>query len=124
MWCPAQYLPLLIGEHIPLEFPHWECFLQLLLITDYVFVPIMSHNDIAYIKDLIKAHHQQFRSLYFNASFIPKLHYIIHVPEWISRLIIIGSNNYNSLIGVALFQDCGVCGLKQNTHFLKTLATE
>ena len=46
MWCLARYLPLLIGEHIPLGFPHWECFLQLLLITDYVFAP---HNDVTYI---------------------------------------------------------------------------
>ena len=88
MWCLARYLPLLIGEYIPLGFPHWECFLQLLLITDYVFAPVLSHNDVAYIKDLIKEHHQRFRSLYLNASFIPKLHYIVHVPEWLSRLIL------------------------------------
>ena len=48
MWCLARYLLLLIGEHIPLKFPHWECFLQLLLITDYVFAPVMSHNDVTY----------------------------------------------------------------------------
>lgn len=85
MWCLARYLPLIIGKHIPLGYSHWECFLKLLLITDYVFAPVLSRNDVAYIKDLIKEHHHDFQALYADASFIPKLHYIIHVPEWVAR---------------------------------------
>ena len=85
MWCLARCLPLIIGDHILLYYTSWETFLLFLTITDYVFAPICCHNDIAYIKELIKEHHEMFHLSYSDSSFIPKLHYIVHTPEWLLR---------------------------------------
>lgn len=82
MWCLAWYLPLIIGDHIPLGYTHWETFLLFLIITDYVFAPVCCHNDIAYIKKLIKEHHEMVRLIYSDSSFIPKLHALYCSCTW------------------------------------------
>uniref|UniRef100_A0A1X7T9Z5 Uncharacterized protein n=1 Tax=Amphimedon queenslandica TaxID=400682 RepID=A0A1X7T9Z5_AMPQE len=83
MWCLARLLPLLVGEFIPVGEPHWENFLLLLTIVEYVFGPVTSEDVVPYLKDLIREHHENFCQLYPNASIIPKIHYIIHLPEWL-----------------------------------------
>ena len=93
MWCLSRYLPLIIGEHIPLGFAHWECLLLFLMITDYVFAPVFCHNDMAYIKELIREHHEMFCVIYPDSSFIHKLHYIIHTPEWLLRYVLLFVSN-------------------------------
>lgn len=87
MWCLARMLPLLIGQYIPEEDSHWENFLLMLTIVDYLFAPVTSQDIISYLKSLIQEHHEAFLVLYPNAPIIPKLHYIIHLPEWMSRCI-------------------------------------
>ena len=39
MWCLGRFLPLIIGQRIPTEDPHWLHYLQLLDIVDLVFAP-------------------------------------------------------------------------------------
>lgn len=95
MWCLARKLPLMVGTHIPEKKPHWDNFLLMLTITDYVFGPVISHEIIPYIKALIQEHHEAFCILYPNASIIPKMHYIIHLPEWISKYVYTYNNNSN-----------------------------
>ena len=75
MWCLSRHLPLIIGSKIPFEYLHWECFLTFLTIVDNVFAPLCSPNNVSYIKELLKDHHQTFRCIYPDSSFIPKLHY-------------------------------------------------
>ena len=75
----------MIGGKIPDNQPHWENFLLFLTITDYVFSPVASIDIVDYLWQLINDHHTAFRELYPQSYFIPKLHYVIHIPEWIKK---------------------------------------
>lgn len=89
MWCLARNLPLMIGSKIPESNPYWENFLLLLTIIDYVFAPAISADIVDYLRQLIYEHHKAFRELYPDCSFTPKLHYVIHIPEWIKKWVMI-----------------------------------
>lgn len=89
MWCLARLLPLMIGIHVPSDDQHWENFLQLMTIVDYVFAPVTSTDVLAYLKDLIEDYLISFKELYPNSSIIPKMHYLIHIPDWIRRYMYI-----------------------------------
>jgi hypothetical protein len=85
LWCLARDLPLLIGDWIPAEEVHYSNFLLLLDIIDLTFAPVTSAENVALLKENIKDH-TTFRQLYLNESFTPKLHYNIHIPEWIVKV--------------------------------------
>lgn len=85
MWCLARLLPLIIGEAIPEDDTHWDNFLLLLQIADYVFSPICSHSIADYLTTLIEDYLQTFTELYPHTLIIPKQHYMIHIPQWIVR---------------------------------------
>lgn len=88
MWCLGRLLPLMIGSHIPFDNPHWQNFLVLLEIIDYLFAPIISPDCIDHIRILIRDHHSTFKSLYPECSLIPKMHYMIHYPDWMLKSVI------------------------------------
>ena len=85
MWCLGRLLPLMIAVDIPLHDQHWECFLLMMTIVDYVFAPVTSSDLLDYIREVIETHHHLFKELHPTSSFIPKLHYIIHIPDWIAK---------------------------------------
>ena len=41
----------------------------------------------AYLRELILEHHTAFKDLYPERPITPKMHYIIHIPQWMTRLI-------------------------------------
>ena len=88
MWCLCRLLPLMIGDKIPDSDARWINFLHLLKIIDLVFAPVLSDDHIAYLSTLIEDHHQDFTELYPSYNITPKLHYIIHYPQWISRYVL------------------------------------
>ena len=88
MWCLAQLLPIIIGEMVPVDDEHWQNFLDLLVIIDYVFAPVISLDSAAFLHDAICSHHEQFCRLCFGRSIKPKLHYMIHIPEWILKWVL------------------------------------
>ena len=85
MWCLARLLPIIIGDKIPLADPRWSCFLTLLSVTDYLLAPVITQDAVSYLRSLIEDHHMEFIALYPHCPVTPKLHYIIHYPEWINR---------------------------------------
>ena len=85
MWCLARLLPFMIGNLVPEDDPHWHNFLLLLTIIDYTFAPVVSPDEVAYLHSIIEEHNSSFKALYPDSSMIPKLHYIIHIPEWILK---------------------------------------
>jgi len=85
MWCLTRLLPLMIGHIVPENDDHWKNFLLLLSIMDLVFAPVLSTDCIAYLKELICDHHENFKSLYPMCSIFPKMHYMVHYPECIER---------------------------------------
>lgn len=78
MWTFATLLPLYIGDLLPLEQPHWECFLLLLQIVKQSTSRLMSGASSAYIAALVDQHHQSFKKCYPNVALTPKMHYMVH----------------------------------------------
>ena len=87
MWCLARLLPLMIGDSVPHNDPNWDNFLLLLKITDYVLAPVSSQGIAALLTNLIEDYLQSFIELYPECRIIPKQHYMIHMPQWISRYV-------------------------------------
>ena len=84
-WCLARVLPLLVGDLVPEGHEHWENFLQLVTIMDYVFGHVTSPSLADYLGVLIEDFLIEFRRLYPERQLTPKMHYIIHLPSWIKR---------------------------------------
>ena len=75
----------MIGSDVPPGNECWDCFLLLMTIVDYVFAPVTSKKILDYLEELIETHHKLFKEVYPLSPIIPKLHYVVHIPEWIKR---------------------------------------
>lgn len=83
-WCLSRLLPLMIGEKVDEEDPYWQNFLLHLEINEYIFSPTVTDEMCSHLHDLIVEHHTAFKELYM-CSIIPKMHYMLHYPEWMRR---------------------------------------
>ena len=84
-WCLGRFLPLLIGDLVPQNDEHWENFLSLMNIIDYVFAPVTTVKITHYLEVLIEDFLVDFCSLYPQRPPTPKMHYLIHVPSWMRK---------------------------------------
>ena len=82
MWALAINLPLMVGDRVPPDDEKWECFLLLLDILQVCTSKVASSSLAGYLEALICAHHQGF---VHAASFIPKMHYMVHFVQQILR---------------------------------------
>ena len=82
--CLARLLPLLVGDKIDEADRNWKNLL-LLTIVDYTFAPVISASMIAYLKEMIHDHHTTFLEIYPSSPIIPKIHYMVHNPEWMAK---------------------------------------
>ncbi len=85
IWCLARLLPLMIGEKIEVDSVYWKNFLLQMRIVDYIFAPVVSQDIAAYLRELIEDHHLTFQSLYPSGPITPKMHYMVHYPQWMSK---------------------------------------
>ena len=85
MWCLFRFLPIMIGELVDGNLRNWNCFLKLWNIVQICMAPAIKKDDVAYLRMLIEEHHLLFKELYPNSSIIPKMHFLIHVPDDILR---------------------------------------
>lgn len=85
LWCLFRFLPIIIGERIDVKMEEWPCLLILWNIVQICTSPAIRKDDIPYLRILIEEHHTLFKRLYPNASIIPKMHFLIHVPDDIAR---------------------------------------
>ena len=77
-----MYLPLMVGEKIPLEDNEWECYLTLLDILQICMAKILSVDLINYLTALIEIHLARlFKDCYPTVNIIPKQHYMVHLPN-------------------------------------------
>ena len=83
----ATLLPLIIGDLVPEEEPHWECFLVLLQIVKQCTSRVTSPAASAIVGELVDQHHQNFKKCYPGVNLTPKLHYMVHFPQQLLRLI-------------------------------------
>lgn len=89
MWCLGRFLPILIGDKIPTHYPYWENFIAQLNIMNEVFAPIVHEDRLEYLALLIEDYLRGFRTLYPNRSLTPKMHYLLHIPTWIKRQVLL-----------------------------------
>ena len=91
MWCLGRVLPLVIGEWIPEDHLHYKTFLIQRSILDIAMAPVVCIEKVMYLRDIIEEHieehHQMFLECYPEAAVTPKMHYIIHLPQWIMKLV-------------------------------------
>ena len=72
MWLLMRILPFLVGDLIPRNDMHWECYLKLVKICNIATAPSVSRDTTLYLQLLIEEHHLQFCELYGSNSVIPK----------------------------------------------------
>lgn len=82
MWLLGRILPLLIGDYIDVDDEYWLSFIKLMEIVDILFAPSTSQDHAAYIAALIDDHHHEFCRLYPTKSVIPKMHFMVHMPQF------------------------------------------
>ncbi|XP_028403169.1 uncharacterized protein LOC114525909 [Dendronephthya gigantea] len=85
MWCLFRFFPIIVGDLIDKNLKEWHCFLQLWNIVQVCTSPAIKEEDVPYLKVLIEEHHRSFKEIYPNTSIIPKMHYLIHIPDDMSR---------------------------------------
>lgn len=64
----------------------WENYL-LLLIADYLSAHGIHPDEVAHMKDFTEDHHSAFINLYPDASIIPKMHNVVHMPQRILQQV-------------------------------------
>lgn len=85
MWTLGRLLPFMVGGFVPEEDEHWENYMLMLQITDYLLAPDITTDEVAHLKVLIEIHHTTFVDLYPDSSVLPKMHYLIHMPRLIIK---------------------------------------
>ena len=71
----------MVGGKIPEDDEYWQHFLTTLQIADFILAPDVLPEEVAYLKVLLTEHHTTFVRLYGEASLIPKMHFLLHVPR-------------------------------------------
>lgn len=85
MWLLGRLLPVMIGHFVPVGDEYWSSYLLLLDIIDLLFSPEIKEEDISLLAVNIQDHHSQFPVLYPNATVLPKMHYMVHMPGFIRQ---------------------------------------
>ena len=85
MWTLARYLPLLIGRNVAENDPHWQHYVELLGILDLTFAQVVRPDAPSYLQVTLENHLTEFRVLYPTASVIPKMHFLVHIPNFLDR---------------------------------------
>ena len=74
-------LPLLIGSKIPSDNAKWQNFIKLLQINILCQSAVVSDRSYNSLIQLIYDHNTNFIKLYPDHNFVPKMHYMLHLPN-------------------------------------------
>ena len=85
MWILSHIMPLLIGSKVPENDEKWHNYLRLLQIQQLVTSPVSFTTTATSLTILIAKHNQCFQKIYTQNSYIPKLHYLVHLPEQLRK---------------------------------------
>ena len=85
MWLLGRLLPVMIGHQVPEDDERWQNLLLMLEVTDYLFAPRITLDDVGYLEHIIAEHHTQFVLLYPTHSVTPKMHYLVHMPRLFAK---------------------------------------
>ncbi|XP_065665654.1 uncharacterized protein LOC136087076 [Hydra vulgaris] len=74
-------LPFIIGVYIPEDDASWMNFFNLLKITLLCLSPMANENTANSLRCLIGTYNKNFVQIYSEESFIPKMQYLVHLPD-------------------------------------------
>ena len=77
----CHVLPFIIGNKVPENERNWMNALRLIQIIIFSTSTYCSNDTIIFLQTLIAEYLTNFKFLYPKASFIPKMHYMIHLPS-------------------------------------------
>lgn len=86
MWCLLCYIPLMLGDLIPVGNVHWELLLLLLSCMEIIFSLSLTLASTVYLDHLINEHHTVFLELYPERHLKPKHHFMLLYPRAIRAL--------------------------------------
>ena len=84
MWELFNILPFLIGKQFPPCNPHYDCFMLLNDIT-ILFSPVITHNQVPFLRGQIQQYLQQFIVWYPHWPLTPKFHFLLYISNLINR---------------------------------------
>lgn len=79
-----RFLPFMIGQYIPQDDEHWECFLLLWDICNATCAFEVTETDALQLAWMVEVYLESFSKLY-TATLAPKFHYLLHLPNQIPR---------------------------------------
>ena len=85
MWVLSRVLPAVIGFKVPENDEKWKLYLKLLQIQQLVTSPIAFESTATTLTILVAVHNQSFQRLYPQSSYIPKLHFMVHLPNQLRK---------------------------------------
>lgn len=77
----CSVVPIIVGPRVDPADKNWINFLRLIQILFIATAPYCSRESASLLQILIAEHHNEFRRLYPRQSFIPKMHYMVHLPS-------------------------------------------
>lgn len=85
MWCFLWNLTLMIGLCISHANKYWKLLLMLLDVADITFAPSLSKGLSDLLICLTDEHHAYFKELLPDKSLLPKHHFLVHYPAYITK---------------------------------------
>jgi len=86
MWCLLRLLPLMIGGFVPESDLHWCFLMELKCIVEMIFAHKISECHIAFLVLKIQDHLAAYQELFPGRNLLPKHHYLLHYPRFMSLL--------------------------------------
>lgn len=77
----AHLSPFMIGDLVPGDDEHWDCFLTLWDICSIACAYEIAVADAAHLAWLVQIYLESFAQLYTVVSVPPKVHFLIHLPS-------------------------------------------
>lgn len=81
--CFIHFLPLIIGDLIPIGNKNWELLITLLQILDFLLKPTYNYDELSHFQQLIKKTSQIYTKLYGTLK--PKHHFLVHYATAIKK---------------------------------------
>jgi hypothetical protein len=79
----CSVLPYILSLRVPQDDGKFMNLVLLFAITHLCTSPLASSDTVCELRYLIQEHHLKFRQEYTKASFTPKMHYLLHLPDQI-----------------------------------------
>jgi len=81
----SHLLPLAVGDKVPADDERWCNYIRLLQIQQMCTSPVATESTMFSLEVTVARHNKSFHTLYPEFASIPKLHYLVHLPQQIRR---------------------------------------